>query len=562
MAEVDIPAETLSSGPRGYRISVIDYDASTDTLYEGFSPPDTADDPFGSIGFDEMLGNPQFHAWNAYATAMRTLGRFETALGRKIGWSHPGHQLKIFPHAFRDTNAFYAPEAEALMFGYFQGRQNTIFSCLAHDVIAHEMTHAIVDGLRSEFTVPSSSDQAAFHEGYADVIALLEVLSLPEVVRAVLEHNWSKAPNRPTDVAQRITRYRVTERQLLETDLFGLAVEMGRELSASRGSALRRSVLLEPSTDWQALDEWREPHRRGEILSAVMLRAFVKVWMERIRGLRTLKGGHYDIGSVAAEGAEAAGVLLNTAIRAIDYTPPIHLTFSDFRSAMLTADYEIRPQIDKYRFREKLSEAFDEFGIPPAPDAGEGGRWGRDPEAFGVSDIDYRRSRFEGMQRDPDEVFRFAWENRSPLGLIEEAYTQVSSIRPAVRIAPEDGAVLRETVVEITQQIEVLGRELAGFGMQRPPGMTADQPVVLRGGATLIFDDYGRLKYRIRNVLPLPRADSDHLQRIARLNSARLREMWLAGDMDERGRSRGIQRLRELHLRKAIDDEIMRKEQW
>jgi hypothetical protein len=569
MAEVEIPAESLSAGPRGYRIAVVDYDASTDTLYEGLAPADTTDDPFGEVDLDRILGDPQFHSWNAYAACMRTLSRFEFALGRKVGWTHSGHQLKVFPHAFRDTNAFYAPEAEALMFGYFQGRENTIFSCLAHDVIAHEMTHAVVDGLRSSFTLPSSPDQAAFHEGYADVIALLEVLSLPEVVRAVLEHNWAKAENRPDESAESITRYRVTERQLLETDLFGLAVEMGKELSANRGEALRRSVTLDPRKAfsapgaWQTLDAWREPHRRGEILSAIMLRAFVKVWMERIHRLRKLKGGSYDIGSVAEEGAEAARTLLGTAMRAIDYTPPIHLTFSDFRTALVTADFELRPEVDRFGFRAKLEEAFDDFGVPPAPDADpDTGRWDRNPAAAGAVEIDYSRSRFEGMQRDPDEVFRFAWENRGGLGLSDEAFTRVASIRPAARIAPEDGAILRETVVEIVQQISVLGRELSAFGVSKPAGMTADQPITLQGGATLIFDDYGRLKYRIRNALPLPKAQAGHDRRIARLTSSRISEMWLAGDLDQEGRTRGVERLREVHLRKSTDDEVLRREQW
>ncbi len=562
LAEVEIPAESLSAGPRGHRIAVIDYDASTDTLYSGFAPPDTPDDPFGKLSFEEMLVSPDFHAWNVYAVAMRTLSRFEFALGRKVAWSHDGHQLKIFPHAFRDTNAFYAPEAEALMFGYFQGRENVVFSCLAHDVIAHEMTHAVIDGLRPGFSIASSPDQAAFHEGFADVVALLEVLSLPEVVRAILDHNWSESEKRTDERPEQIEWFRVTEKQLLETDLFGLAVEMGKELSANRGDALRRSVKLKPNTEWLELEEWKEPHRRGEVLSAVMLKAFVNVWMARISRLRKLRRGHYDVGSVAEEGAEAARTLLTTAMRAIDYTPPVHLTFSDFRTALLTADYELRPEVDKFNFRSSLNDAFDAFGIPSAPDSGDYGRWSRESDAGGVREIDYGRSRFEGMQRDPDEVFRFVWENSGALGLADDAYTAVASIRPATRIAPEDGAFLRETVVEVRQQIEVQGRELSALGMTQPRGMGPNQPVVLRGGATLIFDDYGRLKYNIRNTLPLAKSHEIHNRRIARLNSSRLREMWIAGDLDERGRNRGLQRLREIHLRKATDDVVLRKEQW
>ena len=115
---------------------------------------------------------------------MRILARFEFALGRRVAWGFKTHQLKVVPHAFADANAFYSREHEALLFGYFPGRSgNTIFSCLSHDVVAHETTHALVDGLRSCYLDPSSADQAAFHEGISDVVALLSVFALDDVVK-------------------------------------------------------------------------------------------------------------------------------------------------------------------------------------------------------------------------------------------------------------------------------------------------------------------------------------------------------------------------------------------
>ena len=47
-----------------------------------------------------------------------------------------------------------------------------VFTCLSHDIIAHEVTHAIIDGIRTYFTQPSNPDVLAFHEAFADLAAL------------------------------------------------------------------------------------------------------------------------------------------------------------------------------------------------------------------------------------------------------------------------------------------------------------------------------------------------------------------------------------------------------
>ena len=41
--EVEIPAEELAAGPCGYRVNVVDYDASTDTLYTPAQYPPSKD---------------------------------------------------------------------------------------------------------------------------------------------------------------------------------------------------------------------------------------------------------------------------------------------------------------------------------------------------------------------------------------------------------------------------------------------------------------------------------------------------------------------------------------
>lgn len=534
-ARVAVPDERLAPGPRGYRVHVIDYDASSDTLYRA-SRPASGTDRYEKAKDAVLLGDPGFHAQNVYAIVMRTVARFELALGRRVPWGFPSHQLKVVPHAFVDANAFYANDQEALLFGYFGGREDTVFSCLSHDVVAHEATHALLDGVRPALDKPSSPDQAAFHEGFADVVALLSVFSLPEVVGALLRGRHEPADSRR--IAKRLTR----REALKNSSLFRLAEQMGDEMQAVRGRALRQSLDLEPSRRLLRSPAYAEPHHRGEILVAALLNAFLDAWVDRLRRLGEVSPGELDLSRVVEDGAEAADTLLTMAIRALDYLPPVDLEFSDYLSALLTADRESRPDDTKYRYRRMLLEGCRRYGIDPRSDA-DGGYWREAPR-----DLDYAGTHLESLQRDPQEVFRFLWENHDDLGLHGDAYTRVAYVRPVVRVG-QDGFILRETVAEYTQQIALEARELRTLGIERPRGMPADKEVVVYGGGTLVFDEHGHLKFHIRNAI-----DDGPRQ------TARLGYLWQAGLL-EPGTSR-LAGLASLHRRRAIDLRRPSREGW
>src|SRR4030095_7428755 len=86
-----------------------------------------------------------------------------------------------------EANAFYSRDVEGLVFGYFRGRRNrAVYTCLSQDIVVHETTHALIDALRERYLDPSGPDQAAFHEGFADIVALLSVFAQPELMVELL----------------------------------------------------------------------------------------------------------------------------------------------------------------------------------------------------------------------------------------------------------------------------------------------------------------------------------------------------------------------------------------
>lgn len=535
LAQVDLPYEDLAPGPVGYRVKVVDFDASADVLYrpykpqfgedgipvDQYAPPKDADLATHQAWQAGLLADPMFHAQNAYAIVMRTLGRFEFALGRRIAWGFEGHQLHVAPHAFREANAYYSEDDKALFFGYFDSVRTgaRVYTCLSHDIVAHETTHALLDGIRDGFTTPSTPDQAAFHEGFADVVALLSVFSLPEAVELALTggHPWQSTQHG----IRLILTGDVSYDRIIGSMLLGVGKELGAALDDEgvRADALRRSVRIVPERGLLAREQYQEPHARGEVFAAAMLRSFVSLWCRRIEALGTFMDQYYNLDAVMEEGSRAAANLLTMAIRALDYCPPIDLSYSAYLSALLTADTEMTPDDTRFHYRATLVATFGSFGIDPAALRTDPatGCW----QGFrGDGDIVYHRSHSASMLHDKEEVFRFIWENRRALKIDERGYLRVCSVRASVRQGA-DGFFLRETICEYLQVAKLFGSETrTQLGFERPAGMSSKEAITAYGGGTIVFDQFGRIKYHI-----------EHRLDDAARQSARLEYLWKNGQL-------------------------------
>lgn len=490
-ARVRLPQEPTTPGPHGHRVRVVDFDASTGHYYAPYELPARRDEFEHVTDVERLVADPRFHAQNVYAIAMSTLWQFEAALGRHVPWAFlgsRGHQLNIAPHAFADANAFYSRHDEGLFFGYVPKRRGAVFTCLSFDIVTHETAHALLDGMRNFYVRPSSSDQAAFHEGFADLVAILSVLHNTSVVERLLTLRLRSAEHGLISAAE------AADERLRESVIFGVAEELGPELGVARGRALRHSVHLEPGAAHLDLPRFQEPHHRGEILVAAMMRAFLEVWGRRLDPLGRKRKVDMNLRLVAEEASAAAQQLLRMAIRALDYCPPVDLSFSDYLSALATADHELVPDDGRYKYRRAILEWFGRFGIRPAANADVAG------PARGIWDppepMRYDGTHFETLKRDPDAVFKFIWRNQKALGIDTTALTRVYFVRPCIRMGL-DRFVVQETVAEYMQTIDFGTRELSKLGVRRSANLPRGQKIRLYGGGTLIFDEFGRLKFHI-----------------------------------------------------------------
>jgi hypothetical protein len=560
-AVLSVPWEAaLEPGPIGEYVEVIDRDPASDAVYL----PVDLNDPelLAQDGLPPSEGNPQFHQQMVYAVAMVTIRNFERALGRRVVWRprfdenlrrfQPVPRLRLYPHALREANAYYSPRKRAVLFGYFRASTTdpganlpggTVFTCLSHDIIAHETTHAILDAFKGRYIEPSNPDVLAFHEALADIVAIFQRFTFPETLRHQIAQTHG-------DLGQD-----------------NLMAEVGRQLGEAIGNrgALRTAISRPGQPLLRLSDAIDEPHDRGAILLAAVFDAFVTIYRARTADLLRLATGtgtcyptddiHPDLlNRLVTEATQAAHNLLNIFIRALDYCPPVDINFGEYLRAIVTADFD-HVRADERFYRIALIDAFRRRAIFPAECRSlsiESLLWHK-PFAFsGLDGLDLNSlevrpamGRRESVEHSAENQ-RLIWEwINSDQGLSERQRierwakvgldlgkdapstiarceltgrpaVEVHSARVARRIGP-DGESLADLVLEITQRRRGYLDAQLQEQIEKSVTLWEEQPEQdfwFRGGCTLIVDlRDGTLRYAIFKHIKTEEDERLHRQR-------------------------------------------------
>ena len=562
--------DRLRPGPVNEYLEVVDVDPVSGQFYD----PVDLNHPhlLAQDGLAPSEGDPRFHQQMVFAVAMKTIKTFERALGRRIYWSPiwqtdggpkktgayvPVKRLRIYPHAMREPNAYYSPDKKALLFGYFRASTREagaswVFTCLSHDIVVHETTHAILDGLHRRYAEPTSVDSLAFHEAFADIVALLSHFTLREAVR---DHIAAKGGQ-------------FSERSLMS----GLAKQFGA--ATGLHGALREAIddKKDDLPDPRALETMTEAHDRGAVLVAAVFDAFLTIYQQRTADLMRIGGVRIERGvggelhpdlveRLSTEATKAADHVMRMCIRALDYLPPVDVRFGEFLRALITADTDLIPD-DRLHYRLAVVEAFRRRGILPdgclslAPDSllweppaplkvktadrkHQSALIAGDPKFFAKLNTQPRTSRDEGMvDAEKNRQAFWTWLKASDTRAIDRQWenelgvyfkpresrskpwkqtishwpgtedgeprtrpkVEVHSVRTTRRAGP-DGESLTQLVVEVTQrrrgfyvETDQAAQDTAASGVA-----PKEQDFIFRGGATLIFDlTSGALRYVIR----------------------------------------------------------------
>ena len=499
----------LGDGPTSSRVAVVDFNGDTQTLaepvvwdedgswfrkpaaYGNLLPvlPRKSEKNYRQF-IDEAIQNPYFHQMNAWAVVQRVLEFYEEpwALGRPVPWGFEGNRLIVLPHVGYGENAFYDQHSKSLQFYYFGDKENPSYTCLSHDIIAHETGHAVLDGIRPMYNQLSSVQTGAFHEFIGDLTAILLALFNEDIRQFVSEK---------------------TEGRLGEADILAnLAPEFGEEVE---GRPYLRTAFNQ--LRMQDVQDSLSPHKISQVMTGTMwdiLIGIVAKHLEKNR-LGESEGAEAMEGDGAADDAEAspagrvkpkvtpakalwwaADRFRRVALQPLDLCPPCDIQFIDYAKAVIRNDILTNP-VDELGYRQTMLGVFHRRGLCTC--AYESGKDLPEDcqfqEAILVEKMDFVFHDIERVSRSRTAAYYFLSDNRKPLHIPASHDVQVVDLYDNSKYGAAAERLPREVVLEYAWQEEVLlandPQKNLDFG--RWNGKTYN----LDCGGTLVFDDRGNL---------------------------------------------------------------------
>jgi hypothetical protein len=532
--EIEVRFEKdLFDGPTSSRIAVVDINADTQKLLEPLvwvkengwfrKPGDQKgwlpDAPRGKTNtrkyekfIRDMIKDPYFHQLNAWAVVERVLEFYEHpfALGRPVPWGFDGTRLLVVPHAGYGENAYYDRSTKSLQFFYFGDPAQPGFTCLSHDIIAHETAHAVLDGIRPLYMENPSVQTSAFHEFIGDLTAILLAIDNRDIRHSIadLTQGNLSAAEVLANIAEQFGEV-VEERKYLRTALNQLSLKdeairsslsahkvsqvltgamfdiligiarkhMEKNLLGDLGSEPGRDIGLADEADLEPASESEEAEQAGPQAAPAASSS------GRVSPKRALYW--------------AAERFRRVALQPLDLCPPCDVQFLDYARAVIRNDVLTNP-VDPEGYREVMLETFHRRGlcdcayrpgeVPP-----------EDCQFLDVlldREIDFISRQFvyhpvSVIASSRTDAYYFLSDNRRPLRIPRFQDVVVSDLYINRKLGALAEKLPRQVVLEYTwkELVTLKNDSTKGYDFGKFEGKTVE----LFCGGTLVFDERGNL---------------------------------------------------------------------
>jgi hypothetical protein len=491
--------ENMGDGPTSSRVAVVDFNADTQALSKPvvwdeeqgwFHAPGSANDwlpdppkvpkyindvtkvkdaeKYRKVYqkfIEKTLKNPYFHQVNVWAVVERVLEFYQEpwALGRPVPWGFDGNRLLIVPHAGFGENAFYDQRSKSLQFYYFGDQQSPSYTCLSHDIIAHETGHAILDGVRPMYNQLSSLQTAAFHEFIGDLTAILLALFNDDIRRFVSKTSEGlKGANVLADLAKE----------------FGREVE-GRDYLRS---AFNKLKMTDPE-----IKNSLTPHTVSQVMTGAMWDILTMIAAKHME--KNLKGQRV---TPAQALWWAADRFRRIALQPLDLCPPCDIQLIDYAKAVIHNDILTNP-VDEQGYRPAMLDIFHQRKLCTCKY-----KSGADlPEDCAFKEVqqkerlDFIYHDIEALSRSRTAAYYFLSDNRKVLRIPLHQDVRVVDLYDTNKYNVAAERQPREIVLEYAWQemvvLEDNPKEKLHFGKWNGKTFNMDC------GGTLVFNENGNL---------------------------------------------------------------------
>ncbi len=264
----------------------------------------------------------------------------EDALGRRVHWAFGDHPLVVAVRFRRGKNARYFRKKRGIGFYYFDtDAGDRVYTAGSPDIVAHETSHAILDGIAPDLYHSPLPDALAIHEAVADLTALFLTFKMNDFTDHLLT---------------------ITDGDLRAAKEFGwIAEQFGAEVAQSGEQHYLRSLYSEYSlnADWGIPANRDNHYELSQVFSGAVFSALIAEFEREEQA-----PGNEDQGKGLSLFI-AASKIRRLVCRGLDYLPPAEITLFDLAYAIITADEVAFPEAADSMIRNSLMQALIKRGI-------------------------------------------------------------------------------------------------------------------------------------------------------------------------------------------------------
>jgi len=350
------------------------------------------------------------------------------------------------------------------------------YTCLSHDIIAHETGHAILDGIRPRYNQLSSVQTGAFHEFIGDLTAILSALFNKDI----------------RDFIVATTKGNLQDAKVLAD----IAEQFGEEVE-------ERPYLRTAFNDLKMKDIQNSlsPHKISQVLTGAMFEILLGIYAKYLVKYVAKDGEDTEAEELTANPQSVTPALAlawtmnrfrQAALQPLDLCPPCDIQFIDYARAVIRNDILTNP-VDDRGIRELMLQVFHQRGLcqceyQPGNDLLENCEF---QQALDVPDLDFIYHDIGRVSRSRTAAYYFLSDNRKVLHIPAHQDVQVVDLYDNNKYGAAAERLPREVVVEYLWGEQVVLKNDPEKGLDF--GKWDGEYVILDCGGTFVFDDRGNL---------------------------------------------------------------------